>query len=539
MAPSISQNQVAGLWYVTSIDNSADPAFDLTLLKFDQTTLTFTMSDSSTNDLTEWLSDRAVTLLTNSLTVDLLAILHATVSIQTINTEATPVNKIVPDVDPNILLFQVEIPAPYYGGFVWGAPHSIEGGFAMPGCGVAGGGSTVLSVTATDPLVSSGGANPNIAIKTAGAAADDVLKYDGAAWVIGPVPGGGGGSPTGPAGGVLGYVESDGVTNPSTYPNPNGLAGFDVGGSPTVKRVPIRDSDPLTNTIEISPDTGPTGPSNFRIKPGDGLDAAGATNATPGGGMEVRASNGGNADAVDGTATGLAGFGGTAVSIGGNGGHAGANPAADAGIGGDAFHQAGDGGYAIDGGGAAADGGDTWTVAGDGGAGSTTQKAADGGRGLTYGGDAGADGGAGGGKGGPLMRFAGVSSDGSPNGRFLEYGVTAWPCDVPITITSNNDQLGNVERGTIEIAASDPFTLNNAPLLNNGREDGERLLIMNVSAPATPPDPPNDITLVGQTNLKIGGGGTRVLGENGGSILLHWSETLTAWVEISYTGSVS
>lgn len=540
MAPSIVQNQVAGLWYATSIDNQIDPAFDLTLLKFDQTTLTFTMGDGSSTDLSEWLTDRARTLLSNTLTVDLLAILRATVSIQTVNTEVVPVNKVVTDPgDPNIQLFQVEIPSPYYGGFVWGMAHSIDGGFAMPGCGTAGGAGGVATVGATSPLVSSGGANPTISITTGGAAADDVIKYDGANWVIGPVPGGGGGPPTGAAGGVLGYVESDGVTNPSTYPNPNGLAGFDVGGSPSTKRIPIRDSDPLTNTIEISPDTGPIGPSNFRMKPGNGLDAAGATNGTPGGAIEILGSKGGDADAIDGTATGLAGFGGGASVVAANGGHAGANPAASAGIGGDAFLQAGDGGYAIDGGGAAGDGGDVESPAGDGGAGSTTQKAGDGGRHLTYGGDAGADGGGGGGKGGHVMRFAGVSSDGTPNGRFLEYGVTAWPTDVPITITSNNDQLGNVERGTIEIAGTGAYTLNNAPLLNNGSEDGERLLILNSSAVAVPPAVPNDITLVSQANLKIGGGGTRVLGEGGGSILLHWSDTFTAWVEISYTASVS
>lgn len=203
MAPSITQNQVAGLWYATSVDNQIDPAFDLTLLKFDQTTLTFSMADGSITDLTEWLTDRAQTVLLNTLTANLLPVLRATVSIQTINTESTPVNKVITDPgDPNVQLFQVEIPSPYYGGFVWGMAHSVDGGFAMPGSAPSGGGGGVASVGADAPLLSSGGANPTISIDTTGAALDDVIKFDGSAWVAGPVPGGSSGPTQPPAWGT-------------------------------------------------------------------------------------------------------------------------------------------------------------------------------------------------------------------------------------------------------------------------------------------------------------------------------------------------
>jgi hypothetical protein len=99
----------------------------------------------------------------------------------------------------------------------------------------------VSSVTATSPLASSGGTTPDISLtgvvaaanggtglSTSGAIAGYVLTSDGlGGWTSSPVSGG---SPTGPAGGVLGYPGS-------TYPNPSGLAGVpaSVGAENTIK----------------------------------------------------------------------------------------------------------------------------------------------------------------------------------------------------------------------------------------------------------------------------------------------------------------
>lgn len=65
---------------------------------------------------------------------------------------------------------------------------------------MAGGGGGVASVGATLPLVSSGGVNPVISITTAGAAAGDVLTYNGAAWAAAAAP-------VTPAAGGLGDVQ--------------------------------------------------------------------------------------------------------------------------------------------------------------------------------------------------------------------------------------------------------------------------------------------------------------------------------------------
>jgi len=51
------------------------------------------------------------------------------------------------------------------------------------------GGSGVSAVTAASPLLSSGGATPDISITSVGAAVDDILLWDGSAWVAAPQPG--------------------------------------------------------------------------------------------------------------------------------------------------------------------------------------------------------------------------------------------------------------------------------------------------------------------------------------------------------------
>lgn len=57
----------------------------------------------------------------------------------------------------------------------------FENGFSISPLAGGGGGGSVTAVTATSPLVSSGGTAPDISI-TAGTTPGDVLKWDGSAW---------------------------------------------------------------------------------------------------------------------------------------------------------------------------------------------------------------------------------------------------------------------------------------------------------------------------------------------------------------------
>lgn len=144
------------------------------------------------------------------------------------------------------------------------------------------GGGAVNSVTATAPLASSGGANPDISLtgivpaanggtglSTSGAVAGYVLTADGlGGWTSGPVPGA---APTGPAGGVLGYFGS-------TYPNPNGLAPIyigaenvirvaqnTIGGGPIIRFDPYNDSSLFFNSVAqiVGPRSDASGSSHF------------------------------------------------------------------------------------------------------------------------------------------------------------------------------------------------------------------------------------------------------------------------------------
>ena len=497
MAPSITTTPIAGLWYTTGVDNTGgDPAFDLTLIKWNQVTLTSTLEDGSTSDLTEWLDDRIRLLLTSALTVDLLPVLQSLISIATVNNESTPANQLVVDLmDPNVQLFQVTIPSPYYGAFIWGMAHSVEGGFALPGCGAGGGG-------------------------------------------------GGGGPPTGPAGGVLGYVEIDGTTNPSTYPNPNGLAPVvDDGGG--TWRIPVRNDDPTKSAIAFGPDANSPlvgGTEAWIFRAPDGANTIDpAVDADDGVRAELIGGRGGDSLPNDPTATANGGDGATVYVIAGRGGDGGGGGGA-AGGGGALILQSGDGGSAGAGagGGPAADGADVQIEVGAGGTGSATQPAGKGGRLLLYGGNAGTDGGGGVGDGGDVLLKAGDRSDGGAagnNGRILHDSVSSFAANQVINITAATDTFGFANSPVIIIDSNAAYVM--APAgkqLEDGGQDGDTVTIQNVGTFA--------ITLRGEalaagSNLLIGGGSSRQLSADGGNITLRWSDNFTKWIEIAFAGSVT
>lgn len=216
--------------------------------------------------------------------------------------------------------------------------------------------------------------------------------------------GGGGAPPVGPAGGVLGYVEPDGVTNPSFYPNPSGLAGID-NGTGFVFNVPVKSPTPGASGAPVPPavvigftapevpgeygpqlsfvtsdggtDTNPVANiaapngGSFTVELGDGTPAIKSPNAGAGGGFSFIAGEGGAA--VDGgglaPANGsFAGWGGPFLVTTGNGGDGASDEDTNGGSGGRWRATLGNGGNPIlpskaKGG----DGGYFEVVAGDGG----------------------------------------------------------------------------------------------------------------------------------------------------------------------------
>ena len=170
----------------------------------------------------------------------------------------------------------------------------------------SGGGGGVTAVTASAPLASSGGATPNISLSGIVAAANGGtgLSTSGTAgWVLTSNGTGGwlsaapaGGTPSGPAGGVLGFPGS-------TYPNPNGLAATSFTAT--------------KNIIDIA---APYNTWPVVLKPQDGVPAGGFFYL--GQSIELQGSNGAYYNGPGGAARLLGGDGGTggAGAFGGNGG---------------------------------------------------------------------------------------------------------------------------------------------------------------------------------------------------------------------------
>ena len=248
--------------------------------------------------------------------------------------------------------------------------------------------SKISGVTATSPLSATGTTTRNIALTGVVAAANGgtglsspgtagyVLTSTGTGWTSSAVPGG---TPSGPAGGVLGYPSS-------TYPNPNGLSAVTYA-IPGEGHIPVKYGadtfgNPVTTFIQM--DDSVLAPSNVNrsigMRAGKALTGQFGTNIV-GGDLTLKAGTG---------ATNYSGGGGgTAFLLGGDGGNGnwaggsvlvqGGNGAASNGVGGDAEViggtglGTGDGGVARLKGGfagtSATAGGDAYVQGGSGGAG--------------------------------------------------------------------------------------------------------------------------------------------------------------------------
>lgn len=178
--------------------------------------------------------------------------------------------------------------------------------------------SKVGNVTASSPLASSGGSTPNISLTGVVAAANggtglsspgtagNVLTSTGTGWTSSVVTA----TPSGPAGGVLGYTSS-------TYPNPNGLAAdnFSVPGE---GYIPVRYGadafgNPVTTFFKM--DTTSTTPTNVDRSIGIKAGNANGINPfvnVPGGDVTIKAGTGSSAS--------TGGGGGSAYLYGGDGG---------------------------------------------------------------------------------------------------------------------------------------------------------------------------------------------------------------------------
>ena len=178
--------------------------------------------------------------------------------------------------------------------------------------------SKVGSVTASSPLASSGGSTPNISLTGVVAAANggtglsspgtvgNVLTSTGTGWTSAAVSA----SPSGPAGGVLGYTGS-------TYPDPNGLAA-DVFTVPGEGYIPVRyGADALGNLVTTIFLMDSTAITSTNVSRSLGLRAGAAT----GGQLGVNIA-GGDLTLQAGTGSGVVsgGSGGVAYLLGGNGG---------------------------------------------------------------------------------------------------------------------------------------------------------------------------------------------------------------------------
>lgn len=176
----------------------------------------------------------------------------------------------------------------------------------------------VSSVTATSPLASSGGSTPDISLTGVVAAANggtglsspgaigNVLTSTGTGWTSSTVTA----SPTGPAGGVLGYTGS-------TYPDPNGLSAsvFTVPGEGYIR---IRyGADSLGNLVTTFFQMDSTAVTATNVS-----RSVGVRGGTAGAGLFGVNIRGGDVTIQGGVGSSLisGGSGGNAYFYGGNGG---------------------------------------------------------------------------------------------------------------------------------------------------------------------------------------------------------------------------
>lgn len=205
----------------------------------------------------------------------------------------------------------------------------------------------ISGVTATSPLAATGTTTRNIALTGVVAAANggtglsspgtigNVLTSTGTGWASSPSVA----TPTGPAGGVLGYPGS-------TYPNPSGLAA--TIASPFNATIPIKKGDYLGTPVgmRIKLDSFDLGYASARFFNIEGADAYYAFSALGGGDITVQGGTGNTHPFVSNGAGGEAILrGGDGVGFGNGGvarvlgGFAGISAAA----GGDAYVQGGGG----------------------------------------------------------------------------------------------------------------------------------------------------------------------------------------------------
>lgn len=203
--------------------------------------------------------------------------------------------------------------------------------------------SKISNVTATSPLAATGTTTRNIALTGVVAAANggtglsspgtigNVLTSTGTGWASSPSVA----TPTGPAGGVLGYTSS-------TYPNPNGLAAVTYVPALNEAYIPVRYGQDLIGNYLVTyfqqDDTGTvaynydrsigmragkalTGQFGVNIIGGDIIlkGGVGATNYSGGGGGTARllGGDGGNGDWAGGDALVQGGLGAASNGAGG------------------------------------------------------------------------------------------------------------------------------------------------------------------------------------------------------------------------------
>lgn len=151
----VDQKKVAGLVYVTNIDNTAGGATVYPLLVVDYgaappDTVTATMGDGSVTDLSAWFLSRLVaTFVASPGNSNSLGIFSSLVGLQGLDSAvAVPAVSLVSA--GTIDTFNAVIPAGYKGAFVWGMRHSIDSGYLLAGSS-GGGGAVAPSIVMIAP----------------------------------------------------------------------------------------------------------------------------------------------------------------------------------------------------------------------------------------------------------------------------------------------------------------------------------------------------------------------------------------------------